>query len=733
MATQRPVLNPTLRLLMDPTPVPGSAGGKSRQSIKEGRLPQQRRTLHDELRTIRGSRRLGAADNKTLVMVTMFSDSLAPTHRPSDFFSEGCAFIAPTRGGYLIEVRDDRFERLASRAVSSDRVVDMADISRVKNVRPFSAEDVLRGQKVESLWTKGLADEDGRLFTFWMMPFHSEVGREEIIQRFSALAAGTLRALPPVASSVGRDLAGGGSNSLDRALREYRASSGIGRAVVAVRSPDDLSRIVASGTVYRIDPIKKVSLASAPPPPQSAHKIEPGRGPIVALIDGGMSNPAYAAAEAWRAPALVPDHEADQQHGNAIASLVTHGAALNPSLTLPALECRFGVAQAVPRRDSQTYLLPSDLYDLLGHVARTHRDTRVWNLSFNLQDFDDDPEIMSDFGHQISGIARTAGALPVISIGNVSGNSSRLMPPADAEAALTVGGRVAANGKVGAACKSCCEGPGPEGALKPEVSWFSPVTVADSSPVKGSSYAAALVSSLAAHTFERLKEPTPDLVRALLINRTERDVHDPSVGWGTPFHEVNPWECEQGSVTMAWNAYLEPGFDYYWRDIPIPVEMLSAGKINGSAGLTAVLQPITSPFAEANYFATRIEVGLQYLDANGEWSNLLGTMRESTIAEQTARNDLKKWQPIRHHKKKKFSLGVSSDSMLRVRAHLYTRDLYQPGLPQRASIPPQRVAFVLTLKAPNGASTIYDTMVGQLGAFVDSAVLQQDIHVEREA
>ena len=71
---------------------------------------------------------------------------------------------------YLIEVRDDRFERLASRAVSSDRVVDMADISRVKNVHPFSAEDVLRGQKVESLWTKGLTDEDGRLFTFWMMP-----------------------------------------------------------------------------------------------------------------------------------------------------------------------------------------------------------------------------------------------------------------------------------------------------------------------------------------------------------------------------------------------------------------------------------------------------------------------------------------------------------------------------------------------------------------------------------
>ena len=103
-------------------------------------------------------------------------------------------------------------------------------------------------------------------------------------------------------------------------------------------------------------------------------------------------------------------------------------------------------------------------------------------------------------------------------------------------------------------------------------------------------------------------------------------------------------------------------------------------------------------------------------------------MKESTLTEQEARNELKKWHPIRHHKKGSFNKGASGGT-LRLRARLYTRDLYQPGLPTRASMSPQSVAFVLTLKSPEGASSIYDSIVRGLGNFVESAVFEQEVTV----
>ena len=86
--------------------------------------------------------------------------------------------------------------------------------------------------------------------------------------------------------------------------------------------------------------------------------------------------------------------------------------------------------------------------------------------------------------------------------------------------------------------------------------------------------------------------------------------------------------------------------------------MLFESKIIGEGAFTAVLQPLVSPFGMANYFSSRIEVALQHrtwkrteYGVVEKWSNLLGTMRESTIAETEARAELAKWNPVRHHKR----------------------------------------------------------------------------------
>ena len=734
MAVERPILNPTLRLLMEPAPVAGTGGGKSQRSIVRSRISEQRRTLSRQLGSLADpGTRFAASGHATLIVARMFEDSFAPSHTPNDLFSPDahCRFIAPLGNGFLIEVDDRAFTTLATRAAQSDRAKDLSDISRVKSVEPFEEQAVLRGRSIDDLWSRGLEDGDGRLFNAWLMPYASEDARELLIRRFEGLAERGQLALPrtdPVADAP-RGLA---ATSVGRALREYRSSQGVGRSILKIRSEVQLANLVGSGTVFRLDPVHGIALATAPSAAPQRMPRPAGHGPVVACIDGGMTDPQYALAEAWRTVPLVSDKDADTVHGNAIASLITHASTLNPNLHLPNLECRVGIAQAVPRPGASGVYRPDDLFDFLSRLGITHRDARVWNMSFNLKDYDDDPNLMSDFGHQISLLARAANVLPVVSIGNSDGSSRSLLPPGDAEAAITVGGRVATRGAPGPHCSICCSGPGPDGMLKPELSWFSPVITGEGHAVRGSSYAAALVSAVAAHTFEQLKEPTPDLVKALLISKAERDEHDPALGWGSPFHAVAPWECEPGSVTMAWNAALEPGFDYYWRDIPVPPEMLSQGKLVGGASLTAILQPLTSPFAGPNYFSTRVEVALQRLDPNGKWPNLLGSMRESTIDEETARSDLKKWNPIRQHRKNRFSVGANAVPVLRVRARLYTRDLFQAGHPGRQALPPQRVAFVLTLKSANGDDGVYSSMVQRLGTFVDSAVIEQTVQIETQ-
>jgi hypothetical protein len=46
-----------------------------------------------------------------------------------------------------------------------------------------------------------------------------------------------------------------------------------------------------------------------------------------------------------------------------------------------------------------------------------------------------------------------------------------------------------------------------------------------------------------------------------------------------------PWSCEDGSVTLAWRARLQPGANYYRNDIPIPPELQRNGKLYGRASL----------------------------------------------------------------------------------------------------------------------------------------------------
>ena len=748
VTSEPPLLNPVLTLQMDPRPEPRPGGGKDASKIVTARFPQQQQVLAGACQQIFDEReRYPTYAGKIHLIASMFDDSLATSYTPRNLFSEdtGCQFVAPFAHGYLIEATTDLLPSLASKVEQPSDTASRVDISRVEDLSAFDQKAALRSRDIDQLWDRAPEMDEGKLFVVWFTPFRDGYARRallETIERFSSenvllpVYPVLQLPLPEVDETSPRELVSietAGQSSVARALRTYR-NAGFARATVCIQRREALTQFLASGASYRIDPVKPLSLAAP------GEGVEPGPPapdvdgqPIVAVVDGGLTSSKYKPAEAWAEPPFVPDGIADSKHGNRVSSLVVQGHQWNNNRPLPALHCRLGTAQAVPRADANHVVYYETLQSYLTQAARNHPDTHVWNISANTLEPEDDPDQISDFGDRLTDWARSLGVLPVVSTGNVSPtNSERLCAPADCEAALVVGGRRADDvGNPASGCPTCLPGPGPDGMLKPDLSWFSTLRMIGGVTATGSSFAAPLVSVLAAHTFANLKEPSPDLVRALLINLTEQEAHERRLGWGTPYHGHLPWHCGPGTVTLAWKAALRPGTAYYWRDIPIPAELTRGGKLFGRAGLTAILNPLVSPFGGPNYFATRLETSLQYRDGRGQWKSLLGSMRESKAPEQDARSDLAKWHPVRRARRdftKRAGLQFAGDDM-RLYARVYARDLYQFGYQNHSDLDSQEAVFVLTFTAADESAPIYDTMAQELGNYVESAVIGQEIEV----
>jgi hypothetical protein len=451
--------------------------------------------------------------------------------------------------------------------------------------------------------------------------------------------------------------------------------------------------------------------------------------PVVAIVDGGLTAPSYKVAEAWRAPAFINDGHANHVHGNRVTSLVVQGHDWNNKLNLPILYCQVGTVQAVPKNGTGILLDPEAFVQYLDAVMSAYPNTKVWNLSMN-EPSPCDPEKVSYLGHQIAILARKHGILPVISVGNKPGDL--LQPPADCEAALTTGGRMHnGDGDPAGACPVSLKGPGPSSMLKPEISNFSHVRVIGGLTTKGSSYSAALTSPLAAHTLQRLRDPSPDLAKALILHTSADGQFDGATGFGTPAAGL-PWETPQGSVTLQWKAALKPGAAYYW-ELPIPPSLIKTGKLRGRGKLTAILNPhpLVTEFAGPNYFSVRLETALQF-ERDGKFHNLLGSLETGKLTEEQARTIDHKWSPVRHHARPIRGVGFEGDN-LRVYARCFTRDLYLYSFGSNDEVPGMDVEFVLTLHTDDAADDIFGEIRSALGAFVEIATVDVDIHVEQDS
>lgn len=746
-----PLLNPVLRFTKEPKPEGISGGGKNVGGIKTERLAGQRRALSTQFVSLAvEAAQRPRFDGRVILYAAMFDDSLAPTWTPSDLFhaTRDARLIAPYRTGYLVEVMANHLVNFAQLVQQTALTKDQVDISRVESVRFFADEDTIGSSSLDAIWQAAPETKTGRAFLIWLMPLRSREAVEHLIQAFSALRDDTI--VPPISllDSVSAELdanvpavmrrslraAATSGDRFNFAVREYRLRLRA-RTTVIVPTPSALRQLIASGTIFRIEPVQPISSTSPgegrePDRPLPANMASL---PIVGVVDGGMSAASYRHAEAWRAPPLVRDGAADTPHGNRVTSLIVQGHDWNNNLTLPPLYCQVGTVQAVAKQGVHAFVDPQDFVAYLDVVMAANPNTRIWNFSLN-QRQPCQLDSVSPLGHDIALLARKHRILPVISTGNKPGNF--LQPPADCEAAVTVGGRLHGNnGAPAGKCPVSLGGPGPSSMLKPDLSHFSHVRALGGAIIAGASFSTALTSPLAAHTMQRVREASPDLVKALLLHNADGQGFDPSLGFGTPAITSLPWECQPGFVTLQWKAALRPGAAFYW-ELPIPHSMRQSGKLRGKGSLTAILNPhpMVTDYAGLNYFSARLATALQYQHGqtkNGapRFKNLLGSLDTEKITEQEARLIDHKWSPIRHHKNYFQNVSFNGDT-LRIYARVYTRDLYLYGYTSAEEVPEMETVFVLSLGTGDKDDDVYGELRNQLGAFVETAVIESDIDIE---
>ncbi|HHH8642873.1 TPA: S8 family serine peptidase [Klebsiella pneumoniae] len=735
---RKKVLNPLLSYLEDPAPKAINGGGKNADDIQWARLDIQKETLSKSLKSISENKSIIAHAGKIHLLIKMFDDSLAPSWTPTDLFETNpfTRLVSPAYNGFLVETSKEKIPEIIKRikTASNDRI--KVDVSRLESIKAFDRSAVLRG--------KSLSDfdfsNDGNQFNIWILPFHDPNARFSVAEELEDLVDEDVITF---GESIYDNVFDGekrtsGTRSFKRKLKQY-LSHGHLTFTAVVKNNNDFIKLIGSGAIYRIEPVKKVTTRSLPPgegEEPSPKLINKETAPVVVIVDGGCSSKSYLPLNVININPLIDSYHADLKHGNCVTSLVCQGGAWNNKLHLPQLECKFVSVQAISKRDVSPQPTTEQFINYLRVVAeKTKNVSSVWNLSFNEASPSDSVDEISRLGHEISLLAREFNILPVISIGNVnSDNPTTLCPPADCEAALTVSGRKASIlGEISSHCPKSLRGPAPGGMKKPELSWFSKLRMLGGDVKTGTSFSAPLISSIAAHTFKNLKEPTPDLVKALLINKAEGIEHDLGLGWGSPWRKGSsmPWMCEDGTVTLAWNSKLKAGSAYYWNNIPIPPEMTVDGKIKGSIILTAILKPVVSELAGDNYFSTRLQCALQHVNNAGKAKNLLGTMKESTEKEIDSRSELAKWSPIRHHGKSFKGVAVDNKKV-RLYARIFTRDLFQFNYASHHELDEQDVAFVLTFKSPSDDPSIYDSMKQQLGNKVKAAIIEQDIILDSD-
>lgn len=358
-------------------------------------------------------------------------------------------------------------------------------------------------------------------------------------------------------------------------------------------------------------------------------------GPLVGVIDSGISDGLLTAHVAARTPYEIPP-DTDLVHGTFVGGLIVGAHALNGADDrFPAESCRLVDIAALPNAPVDENVLLSRIEDA---VAR-HPTVRVWNCSF-AANTPNNPAQFGPFAAALDQLSDERDVLFVIAAGNYGGvparnwpavpshfPSDRLAMPGEAVRALTVGAVVphACHVQAEEPAPYSRRGPGPVYHVKPDVVHYGGGVDSVGGIVGGvrsvlpgdvyaegigTSFSTPIVSSIAANTWQAIADAGMDanaslvktvVIHAAALNSGERTHEERKYyGHGLPAGSLSTLFCRPDTFTLLFEAELLQGVDWAKDEFPIPDCLRTAdGKFRGEIVITMCYpSPLDFQFGE---------------------------------------------------------------------------------------------------------------------------------------
>lgn len=465
-----------------------------------------------------------------------------------------------------------------------------------------------------------------------------------------------------------------------------------------------------------------------------------GQMPIVAVFDTGVS-PLAISLTPWivgNDPYVLPP-DTSYEHGTMVASLISGAKKINNGHSwIP--DTRSLVYDVCGLDENGSFV--SDLELRLSAAVAKRPDIKIWNLSLGGETCKE--QSFSDFAMTLDKISDKHDVLFIVAAGNyedlprrgwpshASLSGDRISSPGEAVRALTVGSLAHMDG-VGAMVSQgqpapySRRGPGPVFTPKPDVihaggGVHAPWTAGSSSlnvigpndilsSGFGTSFAAPIVSSLAAHTWNSINQssllkPSPSLIKGLIIHSAQLSSPDYTTaerryyGSGRPEGVLQTLFDTDDSFTLVFQTLLVPGMRWRKDAYPIPASLISDGKFKGEIVITATYAPPLDPNAGSEYVRANVELSFGLIENNRMKGKVPMEGEDGQSGYESAQIEHGgKWSPVKIHRKV-FPNGIAGDVWgIQAKATLRA---YEP--PLLKALP---VTIIVTLRSLDGNTNVH--------------------------
>lgn len=676
----------------------------------------------------------------SVLVVKLREEAIAKSHRPVQLVAE--SGMHPAGHGalneFLVAGNVAELAQLGNVIENRNVLKIQANISAVEGLEPWG----IRRRLPRALRQRTLEEAFGTL---------QASGRRLMLQLFSHYRAETTALIEQRLIALFNEL------TLQPLTLAQRIGPPIFLLDMANMSFDAFRRLVSFQGIKHVtsEPdVLPVAAVPAAPPARPAivpkfTNIAPGIDlPTVAVFDSGVS-PAAAALAPWIASrdTYIMPPETNFEHGTAVSSLIVDGKSMNNDhAQFPVTPCLIHDVCALESAGSPVY----DLIIRLRTAIAKRPDIKVWNLSLGAELIEDDE--FSQFGRELDALSDNFGILFVVAAGNYGSapvrgwpvdmqtRLDRLTSPADSVRSITVGSVAhidhdATMVRAGepAAYTRC--GPGPMFTPKPDIVHFGGNTNATLQPDGagvyvlgpnndfhcqcGTSFAAPIAASVAAHTWKAMSLPgralpvnvSPTMVKALMIHSAQLNSPTRSnferryFGAGLPDDPASLLYDSDSSFTTMFELDIVDSTKWRKTPYPIPPSLRDAnGKFKGEVIITAAYAPPLNPGAGAEYVRFNVDISFGTLSPNADGNlQLEGQVPAegepgTTGFEKAQLEHGGKWSPVKIYRR---AFTGKAGAQWALQANLLRRE-FEPKLQV-----PLRVFILVTLRATDGNTNIY--------------------------